>query len=162
MSSLATKLGLRPGQLVRLLEAPEEAVSLLSDIAPLGVEISVEEAEEDAPRSDLLFFWPYVLEGLVERFSMLQGRIVPDGAIWVVMPKKAVAARHGITFSWEQMQAAALATDLVDNKIASFSAEEYATRLVIRREQRHKYYCTGLPDGTRSSGLHHPLRPHPS
>jgi hypothetical protein len=37
------------------------------------------------------------------------------------------------------MQAAALATDLVDNKIASFSAEEYATRLVIRREARHKY-----------------------
>jgi hypothetical protein len=139
MSSLATKLGLHPGQLVRLLDAPEEAVQLLSDIAPSGVEIAVEEAEEDAPRSDLLFFWPHILEGLAERFSALQRRIVSDGAIWVVMPKRSVATRHGITFTWEQMQAAALATDLVDNKIASFSAEEYATRLVIRREARHKY-----------------------
>lgn len=141
MSSLATKLGLRTGQLVRLLEAPEEAIRLLAGVAPPGVEIGVEEeAGEDAPHSDLLFFWPHVLEGLVERFSTLQKLIVPDGAIWVVMPIKSVAARRGITFSWEQMQAAALATDLVDNKIASFNAEEYATRLVIRREARHKYH----------------------
>jgi hypothetical protein len=140
MSSLATKLGLRPGQMVRLLEAPAEAVQLLSDIAPPGVEISVEESEKDTLRCDLLFFWPHVLEGLAEVFSTLLKTIVPDGAIWVVMPKRSVAARHGITFSWEQMQAAALTTDLVDNKIASFSAEEYATRLVIRREARHKYH----------------------
>jgi hypothetical protein len=140
MSSLAAKLGLRPGQMVRLLEAPAEAVQLLSDIAPPGVEILVEESEEDALRCDLLVFWPHMLEGLVERFSTLLKTIVPDGAIWVVMPKRSFAARHGITFTWEQMQAAALATDLVDNKIASFSPEEYATRLVIRREMRHKYH----------------------
>jgi hypothetical protein len=139
MPGLADKLGLCSGQRVRLLEAPEEAVSLLIDIAPPGVEILVEEAEEDAVRSDLLFFWPQTLEGLAERFSYLQKQIVPDGAIWVVMPKKLVATRRGITFTWEQMQAAALTTDLVDNKVASFSAEEYATRLVIRREARHKY-----------------------
>jgi hypothetical protein len=139
MSTLATKLGLRPGQLVCLLEAPVEAVQLLSDIAPPGVEISIDEAPEDAPRFDLLFFWPHELAGLAERFSTLVKTIVPDGAIWVVMPKRSVAARRGISFSWEHMQAAALATDLVDNKIASFSAEGYATRLVIRREARQKY-----------------------
>jgi len=38
------------------------------------------------------------------------------------------------------MLAAALASDLVDNKIASFNPEEYATRLVIRRQARHKYH----------------------
>jgi hypothetical protein len=139
MSSLADKLGLRPGQRYRLLEAPAEAVALLSKIAPAFVTISVEEPEKDASRDDIVFFWPHALEGLAERFSSLQRRIVPDGAIWVVMPKKAFAARRGITFSWEQMQAAALATDLVDNKGASFSEEEYATRLVIRRAARPKY-----------------------
>src|SRR5215472_7688338 len=108
MSSLATRLGLRPWQLIGLLEAPAEPVQLLSDIAPPGVEFSVEEAEQDGARSDLLFFWPRSLEGLAERFSGLQRRIRPDGAIWVVMPKKVLAARHGIDFSWEQMQAAAL------------------------------------------------------
>jgi hypothetical protein len=37
------------------------------------------------------------------------------------------------------MQAAALTTDLVDNKIVSLSDEEYATRFVIRRERRANY-----------------------
>ena len=64
---------------------------------------------------------------------------MPDGSLWVVTPKKAFAARHNIAFSWEEMQAAALSTDLVDNKIASISGEEYATRFVIRRERRHLY-----------------------
>ncbi|PWT77163.1 MAG: hypothetical protein C5B60_03120 [Chloroflexi bacterium] len=70
MSSLADKLGLRPGQRYRLLEAPAEAAALLSEIAPLFVTISVDEPEKDAPRSDLLFFWPHALEGLVERLSL--------------------------------------------------------------------------------------------
>ncbi len=37
------------------------------------------------------------------------------------------------------MQAAALTTDLVDNKIVSLTGEDYATRFVIRKERRHLY-----------------------
>jgi hypothetical protein len=138
MASLATKLGLHPGLTVRLLDAPGGALELLSDVASTGVDIALG-AGEDASRCDLLFFWPETLDGLAERFAALQWRIVPDGALWVVMPKKALAGQRGIAFSWEEMQAAALATDLVDNKIASLGPEEYATRFVIRRERRHIY-----------------------
>jgi hypothetical protein len=72
----------------------------------------------------------------VERFATLQRQIISDGAIWVVTPKKAVAQRRGLTLTWEEMQAAALTTDLVDNKNASMTDEEYGTRFVIRKERR--------------------------
>ena len=52
------------------------------------------------------------------------------------MPKKAVARQRGLTLTWEEMQAAALTTDLVDNKNASMTDEEYGTRFVIRKERR--------------------------
>ena len=137
MTSLATKLGLGPGQTVRLLEGHGEAFDLLTAALPDGVEILY--GEGDTPRCDQLFFWPRSLSGLAKRFVGLQWCLVPDGSLWVVTPKKAFAARHNIAFSWEEMQAAALSTDLVDNKIASISGEEYATRFVIRRERRHLY-----------------------
>jgi hypothetical protein len=75
----------------------------------------------------------------VEQFRRLQSEIVPNGAIWAVIPKKKFAPAHGIAFSWSEMQAAALQTDLVDNKEASFSEEEYGTRFVIRKEKRGRY-----------------------
>jgi hypothetical protein len=86
-----------------------------------------------------LLFWPSRLEGLVERFAQLQWQIVPEGAIWAVIPKKPFARARGIAFTWEAMQLAGLQTDLVDNKIATLSAEEYATRFVIRKEHRSRY-----------------------
>ncbi len=136
MASLATKLGLQPGQMVCLLDAPDAAVELLRAEAPAGVDIVRGEHDE---RYDLLFFWPQTLDGLAERFAALQWRIMPDGALWVVIPKKAFARKRGIAFTWEEMQVAALTTDLVDNKIASFTEEDYATRFVIRKERRNAY-----------------------
>ncbi len=64
---------------------------------------------------------------------------MPDGAIWVMLLKQPIALRRGVTLTWDAMQAAALQTDLVDNKIATFSDEEYGTRFVLRRERRPAY-----------------------
>lgn len=96
-------------------------------------------SHEELPRYDLILYWPRTRDGLAERLSRLQGRITPDGALWVVMPKKAHARVRGIAFTWEEMQTAALRTDLVDNKIATFSESDYATRFVIRKERRGAY-----------------------
>jgi hypothetical protein len=62
--------------------------------------------------------------------------IAPDGGLWVMFPKKAYLGKYGMDMTWEDMQAAALETVLVDNKVASFSDEFYATRFVIRSELR--------------------------
>jgi hypothetical protein len=93
----------------------------------------------DEARCDLLLFWPAGPAGLEDRFRRLQGRIDPDGAIWAIIPKKKFAAARGMALPWEQLQAAALRTDLVDNKTASISEQEYGTRFVIRKDRREFY-----------------------
>ena len=87
-------------------------------------------------------FWPDEPAGLEERFRQLQARIDPAGAVWAIIPKKKFARARGKSLNWEQLQAAALRTDLVDNKIASVSEQEYGTRFVIRKDLREKYRTT--------------------
>jgi hypothetical protein len=69
----------------------------------------------------------------------LQRHIVPDNAIWAVIPKKRFARAGGIDFGWSDVQEAALQTDWVDTKVASLSEEEYTARFVIRKDRRGKY-----------------------
>jgi hypothetical protein len=136
VSELARKLGLKPEQTIYLVEAPAASRALLTAACPAGVTLA--EAPTDGS-FDAVFFWPTTLDGLTECFDQLAHVISTEGAVWVVMPNKRHAARRGIRFSWEQMQAAGLRTDLVDNKIVSLSPEEYATRFVIRKDRRASY-----------------------
>jgi len=132
MSDLAKKLGIQAGMAICLLDAPLEAEQAIRGAAPGALySTSLEEA-----RYDRILFWPDQLEGLAQRFAQLQRRIVSNGAIWAIMPKKAFAARRGVEFTWEQMQAEGLQTDLVDNKVASITGQDYGTRFVIRKERR--------------------------
>ena len=140
MDELVRKLGIVPGRSLWLIDAPMSSAALLRDACPPDITmIESDDATDAAQRFDLIFLWPRRVDGLTERLSALQWRIVPDGAIWVMLLKKPIARKRGITFTWEEVQAAALQTDLVDNKIASFSEEEYGARFVIRRDRRHTY-----------------------
>lgn len=136
MFTLARKLGIEPGQSLCLLDAPMASAMLVRSACPSGVAVS--SALESAPY-DHIFLWPVTLDGLAERLAALQRAIVPAGAVWTVIPNKRTASRRGITFTWQDVQAAALTTDLVDNKIVSLSNEEYGTRFVIRVERRNQY-----------------------
>jgi hypothetical protein len=136
-ANLARKLGIALGCSMLLLDAPAPSAALLREACPLGVTLA--EAVDDAQRYDLIVLWLRAADDLAERFAALQWRIVPDGTIWVMLLKKPIARKHGVSLTWVAMQAAALQTDLVDNKIATFSEEEYGTRFVIRRERRPLY-----------------------
>ncbi len=132
MADLSTKLGIKPGHLICLLDAPVESAALLRQSCHDAI---IEEMAE-GQRYDLIFFWPTQRDKLTETFATLQRQIVPSGAIWAIIPNKKHARARGLTFTWEDLQAAALQTDLVDNKIASLSEQEYGTRFVIRKERR--------------------------
>jgi hypothetical protein len=136
LSPLAEKLGINPGYWVCLLDAPEDAANLIKAECSEGVSYS--ENLGDVP-FDVVLFWPQKIEGLTEIIARLQTHIHPGGSIWVVIPKKKYAPQRGITFSWEEMQAAGLQTDLVDNKVASVTDQDYGTRFVIRKERRGIY-----------------------
>lgn len=132
-SLLAKKLGIKPGHLVCLLDAPEEAANLIKPECSEGVIFSNNPGND---LFDIILFWPQKIEGLAETFARLQTKIVPEGAIWAVMPKQKYSRQRGVTFSWEEMQSAGLRTDLVDNKVASITEQDYGTRFVIRKERR--------------------------
>ena len=136
MSSLAQKLGIKPGARIRLIDAPTEVAQQVRDACPPGVEI-LEGATE--LRCEFIFVWPTRRAELKATFQQLQSQITPDGAVWAVIPKKQFAGKRGVDFSWEELQAAGLQTDLVDNKVATISPEDYGTRFVIRKELRSKY-----------------------
>jgi hypothetical protein len=61
----------------------------------------------------------------------LEKRLTPAGSLWVVFPKKPFVEELGFPFSWIDVQKAGLATGLVDNKIAAFSARLTSIRFVI-------------------------------
>ena len=88
---------------------------------------------------DHVLWWPSDLAGLDVQLARFTYCIKPTGSIWLVIPKQPYAAERGIRFSWTEMQAVALQSDLVDNKTVSLSQTEYATRFVIRTQHRSKY-----------------------
>jgi hypothetical protein len=69
-------------------------------------------------------------------FSDLEKRLTPAGSLWVVFPKKPFLEEFGFPFSWIDVQKAGLASGLVDNKIAAFSARLTSIRFVIPVSRR--------------------------
>src|SRR5262249_5996571 len=129
-------LGIKPGHVVGLLDAPAEAGGLLLLACPPRSRL---DGALGAGRYDHLLFWPAAPAGLAARLGLLPSPVLPARGSWAGIPQKPFARARGIAFSWEDMQAAGLQTDLVDNKIASLSDQEYATRFVIRKERRGAY-----------------------
>ena len=134
MSNLATRLGTKPGHHICLLNAPSESAALIKQSCKDAI---IEEMAE-GQHYDLIFYWPTELARLTETFANLQRQIVPNGAIWAIIPNKKFARARGLAFTWEDLQTAALQTNLVDNKIASLSEQEYGTRFVIRKDRRNR------------------------
>ena len=132
-SDLTRKLGLRPGLAVCVLQGPADVVTAIRQACPRGARWR---RALGAAKFDLIFFWPRSKTDLAEEFARLQSHLQPNGAIWAVMPKKAMAAQRGVRLTWEEMQSEGLRGDLVDNKDASITSTDYGTRFVIRKERR--------------------------
>ena len=136
MRGLAQKLGIKSGYNINLIGSTPSEASIIRDSSPEGVTFL---EEPSFSILDMIIFWPKTKSQMTTEFFHLQDLIKPDGAIWVVIPKKKYASRAGINFSWDELQTAALQTDLVDNKIASINEQSYATRFVICKDRRNTY-----------------------
>jgi hypothetical protein len=92
--ALAEKLGLRPGMLVLLADAPEGEDLELLDAAPC---VAFHNAYETGGNGyDAALWWPKELRGLGRRLDALSRRVRSNGAVWVVMPKKPHASSFGV------------------------------------------------------------------
>ncbi len=136
MPDLPGKLGIKPGVSVCLMRSPRGFAKRLKQESVAGARFST---GHGARRMDIIIVWPRRLGELQDLFAKLIRNVEPNGAIWAVIPKKRSKLSCKVDFNWEEMQRAALTTDLVDNKTASISEDEYATRFVIRKEKRAKY-----------------------
>ncbi len=121
------KLGMKPGHRVHLVNAP---TGFSKELAAVSPHIILEPGLDQGPL-DMILAWP--AGDLSTMFQRLLPSLRPDGAIWVVIPKKA-SKMAGPSF--QSALQAALPLGLVDNKTLSFSPTEYGIRFVIRRELR--------------------------
>ena len=114
------KLGVRPGARVAIVGVPDE--DLRVELATRTHDVTI---GEPLPDTDIVLL---AADSQVELAALpgLRDRIVPNGAVWVVSRKGKTATLRDV-----DVIAAARASGLVDNKVASFSTTHTALRLVI-------------------------------
>ncbi len=134
---LIDKLGVRPGARVALVGVDDAVFGALLRERTTEVEVwrpgdvIVRAGVADpVDRVDLVFLAADSQAELAD-LTALRAAIAQDGAIWVVSRKGRAATLRDV-----EVIAAARASGLVDNKVASFSATHTALRLVIPRALR--------------------------
>jgi hypothetical protein len=128
---LPKKLGIREGDRLLLLEAPDEFGALLG-VLPASVSVSSRLTGKGQFEVILLFMTR--LSELQRRFRALIPRLNPSGGFWVAWPKKASGMPTDITE--DRVREVALPAGLVDNKVCAIDETWSGLRCVIRRENR--------------------------
>ena len=132
-AAFLTKLGLRPGETLGLVRAPDGWARRLARLANTASAASASRAR----RANVILAWLEPSDNLPMVFAALERKIPPEGAVWAVIPKKSALKNGEAAVAWAGMQAAGLASGrLVDNKELRFDGRHYGTRFVVRKEQR--------------------------
>jgi hypothetical protein len=122
---LATKLGIRVGDVVALLGAPP---GLELDVPGVTVR------RRASGRADVVVDFETRAARLDRRIDSLAPMVRPAGGLWVAWPKRSSGVDTDITD--HVVRALALERGLVDNKVCAVDATWTALRLVWRLERR--------------------------
>ncbi|PVD51178.1 DUF3052 domain-containing protein [Terrimonas sp.] len=121
---LAKKLGIKEGNTIRIINAPDYYAALFSDF-PEKVTITTDKKG----KKDCIHFFAKRAKDLQENILRLRGEIFPDGMIWVSWPKKASKVETDITE--DVIRALALDNGLVDIKVCAVDEIWSGLKLVI-------------------------------
>ena len=124
---LARKLGVRPGDSLALLGAPD---GFAIDDLPPGVDVRL----RVAPARDVIVSFHTRRADLARRLPVLMRALAADGGLWVAWPKRASGMDTDITE--DVVREVALPTGMVDNKVCAIDDIWSGLRLVLRRELR--------------------------
>jgi len=127
---LPRKLGIKEGQRVALLGAPEGFEDGTLGELPDGVRV----VRRAAGKADVIVSFQTSRAELERRLPALRGLMEPAAGLWVAWPKRASGLPTDITE--DVLREVALPTGLVDNKVCAIDATWSGLRLVIRREHR--------------------------
>lgn len=128
---LVTKLGIREGHRLAVLDAPEGFDRTLGPLPP-GV-TSLRTLGRGTPFDVAIRFVRSRAE-LVAAFAPITARMQQAGAIWVAWPKKASGIATDVTE--DVVREVVLPLGWVDNKVCAIDATWSGLRCVLRRELR--------------------------
>jgi hypothetical protein len=128
-TALATKLGIKSGMIVRVVNAPGDYAALV-DPLPEGVVISSKAGKE----LDLVHIFTKSRSELFELLMTYQKKIKQNGVIWVSWPKKASGVSSEV--NEDTVREVALPLGLVDIKVCAVDDVWSGLKLVIRKEKR--------------------------
>lgn len=123
------KLGIRPGQRLAVVDAPENYAELVSPL-PEGAMIHPD-IEAPAP-----FIHGFVsrLDDLERQLPGWAEQLAKEGMLWISWPKK--AAKMTTDVDGNKVRAAGLATGLVDVKVCAVDATWSGLKFVVRLQDR--------------------------
>ena len=127
---LVKKLGIKRGDRLALLNAPDDYHSLLGEL-PDEVAVDDELSGLDYDFVQAFFVWRVDYEAA---FDQLNSAIKKDGMVWISWYKKAAKMPTDITE--DVVRDVALAGGLVDVKVAAIDAQWSGLKLVFRKRDR--------------------------
>ncbi len=128
---LAQKLGIKPGFVVAVLNAPQRYEAIVS---PLPEGVRIQSAVSAA--TDLVHLFCERRSELARRLKAITARLRPHAAVWVSWPKKASKVPTDITE--DTVREVALPLGLVDIKVCAVTEVWSGLKLVVRRENRRR------------------------
>ena len=126
---LAKKLGIRAGDTVALVGAPDGFEDELEGL-PDGVQLR----RRAGGKPEVVLLFTTQARDLERRFAGLAKSVFPDGSLWIAWPKR--SARVATDLDENRLRDIGLPHGLVDNKVCAVNEVWSGLRFVWRRENR--------------------------
>lgn len=126
---LVVKLGIKPGQRLRIINEPIGFCELL-----IGLPGDVELIAGDPESADVIVFFTTSAAEVKRVVPDLKKWLNPGGGLWVAWPKKTSGVETDVTF--EVVQPTGLKAGLVDNKVCAIDATWTGLRFVYRKQDK--------------------------
>jgi hypothetical protein len=127
---LPRKLGIKPGQRVLILGAPDGFEAATLGPLPDGVKV----ARRASGQADMIVAFHTRRADLARRMPALRERMLPAAGLWIAWPKRSSRVETDLTE--DVVRELAYANTLVDTKVCAIDEVWSGLRLVIRLRDR--------------------------
>ena len=128
-TSLAKKLGVKPGFNIKLVNAPDHYFDLFNDMPD-----NITFADEHNFKCDFIHFFTQVKDEYLANLALLKQQLKPDGMIWVSWPKKSSKVITDI--DEHTIRNYAIEIGLVDIKVCAVDETWSGLKMVIPLKYR--------------------------